>query len=99
MLFAASLGWSERASAASACTAWISFEGPPEACMAMIARRTSSLGFRADTTRDTHFFWFGDNVVTARCISEKGVIALAAYHQQNGRACPLSDQIRTAIER
>jgi hypothetical protein len=99
-LFVIALGsaWSHPAKAASACTAWVEFKGTDEQCMQMVARQTDRASLKGQRSERTYFFWFGPNVVTARCIAEKGIIVLAAYHTQNDRACPLSDRVKKAIE-
>jgi hypothetical protein len=88
----------ERATAASACTAWIEFKGTQDECMQVIAIRAGRAKLKSAKNGATNYFWFDNNVVTTRCISEKGVIAIAAYHTENDRACPLSDRVRKAIE-
>jgi hypothetical protein len=86
--------------APSACAAWIDFSGTQDSCYEMIDDWTRSAGFKGRRVEETFFFWFGSNVVTARCITEKGLIAFAAYHRDNHpAACVLSDRIRNVIER
>jgi hypothetical protein len=97
-LLTLALASSESASAASACTAWMNYDGSQKECMNMMRRQTNRAGFKGDTTEATMFFWFDNNVVTARCIADKGLIAFAAYHRQNDRACPLMDRIKDVIE-
>jgi hypothetical protein len=65
----------------------------------MVDDLTKKARFKARRTGATFFFWFGNNVVTARCISEKGLIAFAAYHRQNDGACTLAVRIIDVIER
>jgi hypothetical protein len=89
--------WPGHARAASACTAWIEFQGSQSECLEMVKNNTGRAGFRGSLVGATYLFWFGNNVVTALCIADHSLIVLAAYHQQNDEACPLSDRIKNAI--
>lgn len=80
--------------AASACTNFV--ELASDSCVETVRERARSAGFDGRRTEETVFFWFGSNVVTARCIGNS-LIALAAYHQQQDRACPLLDRIGEAM--
>jgi hypothetical protein len=89
----------DRAQAASACTAWVDYDGNQDACMSMLRNRTKDEGITGSRTESTYFFWFGSNVVTARCITGRGIVALASYHSRDGQACPLLDRVKNAISR
>jgi len=83
--------------AASACTNFVELASDNrQTCAEMVRERARSAGFDGRRTEETVFFWFGSNVVTARCIGNS-LIALAAYHQQQDRACPLLDRIGDAM--
>ena len=83
--------------AASACTNFVELASDTrQSCVEMVRERARSAGFDGRRTEETVFFWFGSNVVTARCIGNS-LIALAAYHQQQDRACPLLDRIGEAM--
>jgi hypothetical protein len=99
LLAATALGLSTPpAVAASACTAYINVSRDDvQACMRLIRRRTDDAGFNGSRTGETVFFWFDQNVVSARCI-DGSLVAMAAYHRQNDRACPLLDRIKDAIQ-
>jgi hypothetical protein len=85
--------------AASACTAYINVNRDNiDDCMRVIRRRTEDAGFNGSRTGETYFFWFDQNVVSTRCI-DGSLVAMAAYHRQNDRACPLLDRIKDAIHR
>jgi len=86
------------AAAASACTGWIDFPGTTRECLDFVLERTRQAGFKPAPSGDTVFFWFGNNVVTTRCISSKDVLAMSAYHSRNNSACPLQDRIRKVLE-
>jgi hypothetical protein len=99
LLAGASLALSSAtASAASACTAYIRVGGEDaRECMNIIGRRTRDADLKSSRTGETHFFWFGQNVVTTRCI-DGDLVAMAAYHRQDDRACPLLDRVKDAIQ-
>lgn len=83
--------------AASACTGFVEIEGGVrQSCVEMVRERARTAGFDGRRTEETVFFWFGRNVVTARCIGNS-LIALAAYHQQPDQACPLLGRIGDAV--
>jgi hypothetical protein len=86
--------------APSACMAWVDFSGTQDSCYEMVDERTRNAGFKGQRSGETFFFWFGSNVVTARCISEKDLISFAAYHRDNHpAACRLSDRIVNIFRR
>jgi hypothetical protein len=99
LLAATALGLSTPpAAAASACTAYIRVNGDSvDDCMSIVRRRTNDSGFNGSRTGETVFFWFDQNVVSTRCI-DGSLVAMAAYHRQNDRACPLLDRIKDAIQ-
>ena len=99
LLAATALGLSTPpAVAASACTAYIRVNADDvRDCMRIVRRRTDDAGFNGSRTGETVFFWFEQNVVSARCI-DGSLVAMAAYHRQNDRACPLLDRIKDAIQ-
>lgn len=83
--------------AASACTNFVELASDTrQSCVDTVRERARGAGFDGRRTEETVFFWFGSNVVTARCIGNS-LIALAAYHQQQDRACPLLDRIGEAM--
>jgi hypothetical protein len=80
--------------APSACTAWVDFTGTQDSCHEMVDEVTRGARFKGVRVGETFFFWFGTNVVTARCIAEKDLIAFAAYHRDaDPAACRLEDRI------
>lgn len=86
------------ATAASACTAYINIGGEDvQECMRIIRKRSDEGGFKPSRTGETYFFWFDQNVVTTRCI-DGTLVAMAAYHRQDNRACPLLDRVKDAIK-
>jgi hypothetical protein len=95
--------------AASACTGWVHLDaGYPDtnlndirasqACAQDVAYQARRAGYNGKLIDTTVFFWFGNDVVTARCLS-RTVVALAAYHRYNDRACPLLDRIKLSLRR
>jgi hypothetical protein len=86
--------------AVSACTGWMDFTGTLDSCLEMVDNRTRDAGFKGRRVGETFFFWFGANVVTARCIPEKDLVAFAAYHRDaDPAACRLSDRIKNVLKR
>lgn len=83
--------------AQSACTEWIHFSGTQDSCLEMVDDLTKKARLKSRRTGATFFFWFGNNVVTTRCIAEKGLISFAAYHRRND-ACKLAVVIIDVIE-
>jgi hypothetical protein len=98
LLAATALGLSAPpAAAASACTAYVNVNRDNvDDCLRAIRERTDDSGFKGSRTGETYFFWFNQNVVSARCI-DGSLVAMAAYHRQNDRACPLLDRVKDAI--
>ena len=85
--------------AASACTNFVELAADHrQSCVETVRERARRAGFDGRRTEETVFFWFGSNVVTARCIGNS-LIALAAYHEQPDRACPLLDRVGAAVHR
>jgi hypothetical protein len=93
--------------AASACTSWIHLEARykdtnlydtrgREECMRDVESQTSRAGYKSSVNVDTLFFWFGDDVVTARCMS-RTLVAFASYDYRSRDACPLLNQIKNTL--
>ena len=93
------LGLSANAAfAASACTAYVNIdEDNAQACLKLVRDKTKDAGFNGSRTGESYFFWFGQDVVSARCVEGK-LVAMAAYHRQDNRACPLLDRIKDALD-
>ena len=93
------LGLSANAAlAASACTAFVRIdEENAQACLNLVRSKTRDAGFNGSRTGESYFFWFGQDVVSTRCV-DGSVIAIAAYHRQNDRACPLLDRIKDVLD-
>jgi len=101
------LGASSSVFAASACTSWLHLQAgnkdtnlydarAREDCVRDIERQTQQAGYRSSVNVDTIFFWFGDDVVTARCMS-RTLVALSSYDFQSRDACPLLNQIKNVL--
>jgi tetratricopeptide (TPR) repeat protein len=91
---------SDPAPAASMCTGWIEFKGAKSDCVNLVQNDAKKMNFTPTYGgEDTIFFWFGNAQmgVTARCIVERNLIALAAYHSEENQACPLMDRVKDAI--
>lgn len=97
------------AGAAAACTDWIHLAGARRdydqnnandrrACVRDVESQASRGGYRSQTTLDTLFFWFGDDVVTARCLS-RTLVVFASYDYRSQDACPLLNQIKDTLRR
>ncbi len=85
--------------AASACTAFVRIdEENAQACLNLVRSKTKDAGFNGSKTGESYFFWFGQNVVSARCV-DGNIVAMAAYHNQNDRACPLLDRIKDVLDK
>jgi hypothetical protein len=83
--------------AVSACTSFVEIgDDAGRSCVDIVRERARGAGFDGRRTEETVFFWFGSNVVTARCIGNS-LIALSAYHQQADSACPLLDRVGGAV--
>jgi len=93
------LGLSANAAlAASACTAYVRIdEENAQGCLNLVRNKTRDAGFNGSRTGESYFFWFGQDVVSTRCV-DGSVIAIAAYHRQNDRACPLLDRIKDVLD-
>jgi hypothetical protein len=97
------------AGAAAACTDWIHLAGARRdydqnnandrrACVRDVESQASRGGYKSQTTLDTLFFWFGDDVVTARCLS-RTLVVFASYDYRSQDACPLLNQIKDTLRR
>lgn len=93
------LGLSANAAfAASACTAYVRIdEENAQACLTLVRSKTKDAGFNGSKTGESYFFWFWQDVVSTRCV-DGNLIAIAAYHRQNDRACPLLDRIKDVLD-
>jgi hypothetical protein len=93
------LGLSANAAlAASACTAFVRIDEENSAgCLTLVRSKTRDAGFNGSKTGESYFFWFGQDVVSTRCV-DGNVIAMAAYHRQDNRACPLLDRIKDVLD-
>jgi hypothetical protein len=101
------LGAGTSAFAAAACTSWIHLQagykdtnlyddrGRME-CVRDVQYQTQQAGYTSSVNVDTLFFWFGDDVVTARCMS-RTLVAFAAYDYRARDACPLLNQIKNTL--
>jgi hypothetical protein len=86
------------APAASTCTAWVDYSGNDDnTCVSFIKSRTS--GHSPQVSGDTIYFWSGDNVAAARCISEHAVIVLFAWnHADQPAACNSYQWLKSALQ-
>lgn len=93
--------------AAAACTDWVHLSGGSRdmdmnnnqnknSCVRDVELQAQQAGYRAQTTQDTLFFWFGDDVVTARCLS-RTLVVFASYDYRSTNACPLLNQIKNTL--
>lgn len=93
--------------AASACTSWIHLAAgykdtnlydtrSRDECVRDVQRQTKQAGYTSSVNVDTLFFWFGDDVVTARCMS-RTLVAFASYDYRSRDACPLLNQIKDTL--
>jgi hypothetical protein len=101
------LGASSPAFAAAACTSWIHLDagrkdmdlydnrGRAE-CVRDVQYQSQRAGYTSAVTADTLFFWFGDDVVTARCMS-RTLVAFSSYDARARDACPLLNQIKNTL--
>jgi hypothetical protein len=101
------LGAGTSALAASACTAWVHLdagykdmnlesEGSRKDCVRDVQTQAQQAGFVSSVNVDTLFFWFGDDVVTARCMS-RTLVAFSAYDYQSRDACPLLNRVKNIL--
>ena len=85
--------------AASVCTDTVNFQ-KPDGCLDNVFNGTNIAGLDAKPIGDTYYFWFGSDVVLARCIRPgETQVVLFAYHQKSDQACPLLKRVKDAIER
>lgn len=92
--------------AAAACTDWVHLVGRRDydqnnanerrACVRDVESQTSRGGYKSQTTLDTMFFWFGDDVVTARCLT-RTLVVFSSYDYRSQDACPLLNQIKNTL--
>ena len=93
--------------AAAACTDWVHLAGgrrdydqnnanQRRACVRDVEGQTARGGYRSQTTLDTMFFWFGDDVVTARCLT-RTLVVFSSYDYRSQDACPLLNQIKNTL--
>jgi len=101
------LGASTSAFAASACTSWIHLQAgfkdtnlyddrARSECVRDVQYQTQQAGYTSSVNVDTLFFWFGDDVVTARCMS-RTLVAFASYDYRARDACPLLNQVKNTL--
>ena len=85
--------------AASVCTDTVNFQ-KTDGCLDNIFNRANVAGLNATPIGDTYYFWFGSDVVLARCIRPGETQAVMfAYNQKNDQACPLLKRVKDALER
>jgi hypothetical protein len=93
--------------AAAACTDWVHLAGNPRdmdmnndrgkgSCVRDVESQAQRAGYRSQITQDTLFFWFGDDVVTARCLT-RTLVVFASYDYRSQNACPLLNQIKNTL--
>jgi hypothetical protein len=93
--------------AAAACTDWVHLAGSRRdydqnnanerrACVRDMESQVSRGGYKSQTTLDTMFFWFGDDVVTARCLT-RTLVVFSSYDYRSQDACPLLNQIKNTV--
>lgn len=82
---------------ASVTTAWVELpNADQEECLATGSRIAEGLGFRPSISRDrqTVFSWRGEEALTIRCISGKGIAAIFAWvHDRSGDSGRLVEQV------
>jgi hypothetical protein len=91
--------------AAAACTGWthlavagykdtnLEDDQARAACVREVEAQTRQAGYASEVNADTLFFWFGRDVVTARCMS-RTLVALSSFDNGTDDACPLLNRIR-----
>ncbi len=101
------LGAGTTAFAASACTSWVHLDagnkdtdldnanGRSE-CVREVQSQAQKGGYVSSVNVDTLFFWFGDDVVTARCMT-RTLVAFSSYDYQSRDACPLLNQVKNTL--
>jgi hypothetical protein len=93
--------------AAAACTDWVHLAGNARdmdmsndrgkgSCVRDVESQSQRAGYRSQVTQDTLFFWFGDDVVTARCLT-RTLVVFASYDYRSQNACPLLNQIKNTL--
>ena len=93
--------------AAAACTDWVHLSGGQRdmdmfnerarsSCVRDVESQSQQAGYRSQITQDTLFFWFGDDVVTARCLT-RTLVVFASYDYRSQNACPLLNQIKNTL--
>lgn len=92
------LSWAT-SQAASVCTDTVNLP-KSEGCLDNVFNSTNIAGLDAKPVGDTYYFWFGSDVVLARCVRPgETQVVLFSYHQKNDQACPLLSRVKDAIER
>ena len=95
------------ARSAASCTDWVHLQSGPRdmdlynerarsSCVQDVENQASRAGYKSQTTLDTLFFWFGDDVVTARCLT-RTLVVFASYDYRSSNACPLLNQIKNTL--
>jgi len=93
--------------AGAACTDWVHLAGSRRdydqnnanerrACVRDVESQVSRGGYKSQTTLDTLFFWFGDDVDTARCLT-RTLVVFSSYDYRSQDACPLLNQIKNTV--
>lgn len=101
------LGAGSGAHAAAACTGWIHLDAGPkdtnlyddrarEECVRDVEEQSRRAGYTSQVSADTLFFWFQDDVVTARCLS-RTLVAFSSYDYRSPDACPLLNQVKNHL--
>lgn len=85
------------ANARSICTGVVPYNGNISVCHSQIRDGSRVRGLKYSQKGNSFFYWFGPNVVSARCLTQS-VIALAAFHEGNNLACPLLNRVKDAIQ-
>lgn len=104
LLVVLALGATAPVSAAAVCTAWVHLQGGGRDmnlydernrgdCVRDVERQIQQGGYRPSRSSDTLIIWFGDDVVTARCMS-RTLVAFSSYELRSRDACPLLDRIK-----
>src|SRR3974377_865020 len=84
--------------AASVCTDVVKFQ-KPDGCLDNVFNRTSVAGLDATPVGDSYYFWFGTDVVVARCVRPgETQVVLFSYHQKSDQACPLTKRPKDEAE-
>jgi hypothetical protein len=84
--------------AVSVCTDTVTL-AKPDGCLDTVFNQTNIAGLDAKPIGDTYYFWFGTDIVLARCVRPgETQVMLFAYHQKNDQACPLLTRVKDAIE-